>query len=96
MEEVSRYKKRHFLGVRLLGLISPGAGHLLGGRTLIGCLLLALWLFALSGLILRGRVLIAPEEITISTWSGHNISLLTIALLAWLFGNLSRPEARRD
>ncbi len=96
MEEVARYRRRHFLGARLLGLVAPGSGHVLGGRTLKGCVLLVIWFFALCGLLLRGRVLIAPEELASAGWSGIGVMLVVLGLLAWLTGNLSAPEARRD
>ena len=96
MEEVARYRKRHFLAARLFSLFAPGSGHVLGGRTIKGTLVLVGWLFAISGLILRGRVLIAPEEIVPAGWSGIGVFLIAIGSLSWLTGNLTTHEARRD
>jgi tetratricopeptide (TPR) repeat protein len=96
MEDVARYRKRHFLGARIMALALPGGGHVLGGRTWFGCALLVIWVFALCGLVLRGRVLISPEEMGPGSWPGMLLGLILLALLAWLGGNLSRHESRRE
>ena len=96
MEEVARYRKRHFLATRLRSLFVPGGGHVLGGRAIKGTLVLVGWMFAICGLVLRGRVLIAPEEIVSTGWSGIGVLLIGMGVLSWLTGNLTTHEARKD
>jgi hypothetical protein len=92
MAEVVGYHRRTYLATRLLTLVVPGAGHVVGGRSLLGALFLVGWGTAWAGLILRSRILVPPgfrqgTALTISL-----VLLLVLALATWLAANLSRQQ----
>ncbi|MFQ5876089.1 MAG: hypothetical protein ACE5JH_00120 [Acidobacteriota bacterium] len=95
MEEVARFRRRHFFGARTLGLLFPGGGHVLGGRTLMGTILMVLWASALAGLALRGRILVNPEQIAPAGGALAAVPALGVAVIAWLVGNFSSHERGR-
>ena len=95
MEEVVRYRRRVWIGERLLSLLLPGSGHVLGGRTWLGALLLTCWCGAWLGILLGGQLLVPSEAIT-TTDLGPIVALGTVALAVWLTGNLSTHEAERE
>ncbi len=95
MDEVTRYRKRVWIGERLLSLPLPGSGHVLGGRPCLGALLLVSWIGAWLGILLHGRMLVAPDAITASAVA-TSLLLGSLALVVWLVGNLSAHEAERD
>jgi len=95
MDEVVRYRRRVWVGRRLLSLPLPGSGHVLGGRPWLGALLLACWCGAWLGIVLRGQLLVPGDSLgaadlgVVSAFGGFG-------LLVWLFGNLSSQEAERE
>jgi tetratricopeptide (TPR) repeat protein len=92
MEEVVRFRRRHYLKTRVLGLVLPGSGHVLGGRPLFGALLLVLWVTAAAGFVLRSRLLVPPGVLTgVATTLGL-LLLTSVAALAWLGANLTRQD----
>ena len=92
MEEVVRHRRRVWVGERILSLALPGGGHVLGGRPLMGCLLLITWACAWMGLQLRDEFLV-PSEGLISGGLLTVAAIGTVALIAWLVGNLTAHEA---
>ncbi len=96
MDEVMRYRRRIFVGARLLSLALPGSGHILGGRVLLGTALLAGWSTAWVGLALRGRLMVTPESLSSASSPEALLPLLLLAFVAWLTGNLVSHEARGD
>ena len=93
MEEVVRFRRGHYLKTRVLSLLLPGSGHVLGGRPLAGAFCLVLWSTAWAGLILRSRLLVPPGILPgVATTLGL-LSFATIGLIAWLLANLTRQEA---
>lgn len=96
MDEVIRYRRRIFIGARLLSLVLPGSGHVLGGRVLLGIGLLAGWSAAWIGLGLRGRMMVTPESLAPASTPEALLPFLALAFLAWLAGNLVPHEAAGD
>jgi hypothetical protein len=92
MAEVMSYQRSIFFGTRLLSLVLPGGGHVVGGRPLFGSFLLAMWASAWSGLVLRGRLLVPPGFLQGTAVSFGLVILLALALAAWLGANLTRQE----
>ena len=95
MEEVVRYRRRVWIGERLLSLSLPGSGHVLGGRPWLGALLLASWCGVWIAILLRGQLLVPSEAITTADL-GPLVALGGFALAVWLVGNLSAHEAERE
>jgi tetratricopeptide (TPR) repeat protein len=91
--EVVRYRRRVFLRTRILSLVLPGSGQMMGGRALLGALLLAGWGIALGGFLLRRQLLAPPGRIESSVLAPGTAASLLIGLLVWLFANLTRQEA---
>ena len=92
MDEVVRHRRHAWIGERLLSLALPGGGHVLGGRPLLGLVLLVTWLGTWLSVHLRDEFLVPSEGIVV----GDLLSVAavgTLALLAWLVGNLTAQEA---
>ncbi len=92
MEEVLRHRRQVWIGERVLSLVLPGGGHVLGGRPLLGFMLLVTWFGTWLAVYLRDEFLVPSEGILASgllpmTAAG------SLALLAWLVGNLTAHEA---
>lgn len=96
MDEVMRYRRRIFVGSRLLSLVLPGSGHVLGGRVLLGTALLAGWSTTWVGFALRDRLMVTPESLASASGLATLVPLLLLAFLVWLTGNLATHEARGD
>lgn len=96
MDEVARYRRRAWLSERLLSLLLPGSGHVLGGRPLLGAILLAIWSVAWIGLALRGRLLVPPQWIAPADGPGSIMLAAGLAFGAWLLGNLSAHERTQE
>ncbi|MGH9796778.1 MAG: tetratricopeptide repeat protein [Candidatus Polarisedimenticolia bacterium] len=96
LEEVQRYRRRIFIGERILSLVLPGGGHVLGGRTVLGAALLSVWGIAWIGLPLRGDLLVSPLSLEPATGPGTLIGFLAAALAAWLLGNLTDHERAQE
>jgi len=95
MEEVVRHRRRVWVGERLLSLALPGGGHVLGGRALLGCVVLITWACAWMALQLRDEFLV-PSEGLISGGLLPVAAIGTVALVAWLVGNLTAHEAEPE
>jgi len=95
MEEVVRYRRRVWVGRRLLSLPLPGSGHVLGGRPWLGTLLLACWCGSWLGILLKDELLVPAEAITTGNL-GADAVLGSFGLLVWLIGNLSSQEAEKE
>jgi len=96
MQEVVRFRRGQYLKTRVLSLVLPGSGHVLGGRPLLGAVCLLLWATAWAGLILRTRLLVPPGILPgVATTMGL-LSLATVGLVAWLLANLTRQEAAEE
>jgi len=93
MEEVMRFRRGHYLRTRVLSLVLPGSGHVLGGRPLAGALCLVLWSTAWAGLVLRGRLLLPPGILPGVATTIALLTLATVGLVAWLLANLTRQDA---
>lgn len=93
MAEVVRHRRGVFWMTRVTGLVLPGAGHVLGGRPLLGAALLGLWEAAWIGWFLRGRLLVPPSLAHAPALAAGTAGLALVALCAWLVANLTRPEA---
>lgn len=95
MEQVVRHRRRVWIGQRVLSLALPGGGHIMGGRPILGALLLVVWSGAWLGLLLRDQLLVPSGEIGAT-------GLLSVAgpgaaaMLAWLLGNLSSHESAAE
>ena len=96
LEEVASYRRRVFVGTRLLSLLLPGSGHVLGGRVVLGGALLVAWAGAWIGLLLRGRLMVTPEAIAPAIAPETTVPLVALAFAAWLLGNMSSHEAFAD
>jgi tetratricopeptide (TPR) repeat protein len=92
LDEVTRYRRRVWISERLLSLLLPGSGQVLGGRALLGAFLLATWSVAWIGIALRGRLLVPPHWIAPADGPGSLMLAAILALGAWLYGNLSIQE----
>jgi tetratricopeptide (TPR) repeat protein len=92
MAEVVGYHRRTYLATRLLTLLLPGSGHVVGGRSLLGALFLVGWGAAWTGLILRSRLLVPPEFRQGTALTISLVTLLLLALFTWLAANLSRQQ----
>ncbi|HXU10384.1 MAG TPA: hypothetical protein VN898_00315 [Candidatus Binatia bacterium] len=92
MEEVVRHRRTVWIGERVLSLVVPGGGHIMGGRTLFGALVLVVWVAAWLSLLLRDQLLVPSVAI-----GGPGILSLAVpgiaAGLAWLLGNLTSHES---
>ncbi|HYV86755.1 MAG TPA: tetratricopeptide repeat protein [Patescibacteria group bacterium] len=92
MAQVVGYHRRTYLATRLLSLVLPGSGHVIGGRSLLGAFFLVGWGMAWTGLLLRSRLLVPPgfrqgTALTISL-----VMSLLLALITWLAANISRQQ----
>ena len=96
MAEVARYRRRVWLGARILSLALPGSGHLLGGRSLLGAALLMAWGTAWAGLLLGGGLLVAPQWIAPATGTGAMLPFIAMAAAVWLAGNISPHGPGQD
>ncbi|HEU4403581.1 MAG TPA: hypothetical protein VFT43_15895, partial [Candidatus Polarisedimenticolia bacterium] len=96
MGEVALFRRRVFLGTRVLSLALPGGGHVLGGRALLGSMLLMTWGAAWVGIVLRGRMLVSPEWIAPASGAMGLAVPAVLALTAWLAGNLTAHEKISD
>jgi tetratricopeptide (TPR) repeat protein len=96
MEAVVRFRRRHYLKTRVLSLVLPGSGHVLGGRALAGAVCLVLWSTAWAGLILRGRLLVPPDLLPGVATAIALLTLATVGLVAWLLANLTRQEEEEE
>jgi len=95
LEEVVRHRRHVWIGERLLSLGLPGGGHVLGGRPLLGSALLVTWFGTWLAVHLRDEFLVPSEGIL----AGGLLPVAaagTLALLAWLVGNLSAHEAETE
>jgi Tfp pilus assembly protein PilF len=96
MEQVLRYRRRVFIGQRVVSLVLPGSGHVLGGRPILGTAALAAWSVAWIGVALRGDLLVAPQRIAAAAGPAGVLPLLGLALAAWVAGNLTNAERGGD
>jgi hypothetical protein len=92
MEAVVRFRRSHYLKTRVLSLMLPGSGHVLGGRPLAGAVCLVLWTTAWAGLVLRGRLLVPPGVLPGVAATVGLLTLATVGLSGWLLANLTRQE----
>lgn len=95
MAEVVSYRRQSFLGMRLLSLVLPGGGHVIGGRTLLGALLLVAWATTLVRITLNGRLLGLPGNAGAGGAGELLILPIAIGLLTWLAANLTHQEQAR-
>jgi len=93
LSEVVAYRRRLFLETRLASLFLPGCGQVVGGRAVLGAVLLAGWGIVWSGLLLRGRFLAPPGAIEASALGPGAIVLGLLGIVVWLLANLTRQEA---
>jgi tetratricopeptide (TPR) repeat protein len=96
MEEVARFRRRVWISERLVSLALPGSGHVLGGRPILGALLLMAWSVAWIGLVLGGRLLVSPQWIAPADGPGYLVLPAGLAIMAWLLGNLSSHERNQE
>ena len=94
MAEVKHHKRQTFIGARIVSLLFPGGGHVLGGRVVAGTVLLVLRCTTWLRIILDGRLLVLPGNPTMSV-GGVVLMPLIIALAVWLTSNLSAQERSR-
>lgn len=95
MAEVVRYRRQGFLGMRMLSIVLPGGGHIIGGRPLVGALLLVAWATAWGHVVLGGRLLGLPGNAAAGNARELLILPIAIGLLAWLAANLTSQERLR-
>jgi tetratricopeptide (TPR) repeat protein len=95
MAEVVRYRRQSFLGMRLLSLILPGGGHVIGGRTLFGALLLAAWATTWVRISLDGHLLGLPGNASAGGTGNLLIVPIALGLLTWLAANLTAQDFAR-
>jgi Tfp pilus assembly protein PilF len=100
--EVERFERRTRGGRRLVSLVLPGAGHLLRGRTGLGCLLLLLWFATLVawmpgalaplermvGIDLRLDLLRGGPVPRFFSLNGTAVLAAVAAAMVWIAGNL--------
>ena len=95
MAEVVRYRRQSFLGMRLLSIALPGGGHVIGGRTLLGTLLLIAWATAWIRIALDGRLLGLPGDAGAGGAGELFILPIVLGLLTWLAANLTNQDQAR-
>lgn len=95
MAEVVRYRRQSFMGMRLLSLVLPGGGHVIGGRTLFGALLLVAWATTWIRISLDGRLLGLPGNAGAGGAGELLILPIAVGLLTWLAANLTNQEQAR-
>jgi tetratricopeptide (TPR) repeat protein len=95
MAEVVRYRRQSFLGMRLMSLVLPGGGHVIGGRTLFGALLLTAWATTWVRISLDGRLLGLPGNAGAGGAGELLIVPIAFGLLTWLAANLTNQEQAR-
>jgi tetratricopeptide (TPR) repeat protein len=93
--EVVRYRRQTVAGMRLLSLVLPGSGHVLGGRALLGALLLCGWATALVRIALDDRLLGLPGYAAARGHGDLLIAPIALGLIAWLGGSLTSQESHR-
>jgi len=89
LKEVARHARRLWIGERIVSLVLPGGGHVLGGRVLTGSLLVALWCTVWLGLGLWGRLLVMPGWVPPAGLSWAILPLAAAGGLVWLSANLT-------
>ncbi len=96
LQDVARHARRLWIGERLVSLVLPGGGHLLGGRVLSGALLITAWCTVWVSLALWGRLLV------MAGWlppAGASWAVLPVALvggIVWLSANLTARMRHGD
>ncbi len=96
MDDVARYRRRVFIGSRLLSLFLPGGGHVLAGRAIFGAVLITGWAAAWLGIALHDELMVNLEGLARQAIPATFFPLALLALLAWLLGNLTSHEASAD
>lgn len=95
MEEVVRHRRTVWIGERVLSLVVPGGGHVMGGRPMFGALLLVVWCAAWLSLLLRDQILVPSGAI--GGLGGLSLAAPGLAAaLAWLLGNLSSHDSVQE
>ena len=89
LREVERHARVVWIGERLLSLILPGGGHVLGGRVVLGGALLVAWSIVGLGVGLSGRLLVAPEWLATAAGPGAIAGLFCAGLIIWTVGNFT-------
>jgi Flp pilus assembly protein TadD len=90
--EVERHARGVWIGERLLSLVLPGGGHVLGGRVVLGGALLVVWSIVWLGVGLSGRLLVAPEWLATAAGPGAVAALFCAGLVVWAIGNFSSHQ----
>jgi hypothetical protein len=93
LAEVDSWERRGRIALRLLSLVSPGAGHAYAGRAVAGVLLGVAWYAALASAALLQTGTLSFAD---ATWElGGSLPLYgsaTIAILIWVVGNFTTPS----
>ena len=90
--EVQSWDQHQSWLFRLLSLVSPGAGHLYAGKTLLGILLVLPWYLVIAAVALAGRVLPVTEAPSALSrpWGPWVAAGLLVVL--WIVANRLRPD----
>ena len=90
--EVQSWDQHQSWLFRLLSVVSPGAGHLYAGKTLVGALLVLPWYLVIATAALGGRVLSVTEASSaLSKPWGLGVAAVLLVLL-WIVANRLRPD----
>jgi hypothetical protein len=93
--QITLYQWAIRIGRRLVGMLLPGTGHLLSGRTYRGIALLLAWCFFGLYLLLDGRLLDYPGRAVASGLGPLTWLAVGALAMVWLVGNLVRlPKFR--
>jgi tetratricopeptide (TPR) repeat protein len=96
MQDVARHARRLWIGARIVSLVLPGGGHILGGRLISGAILVGGWSMVWLCVILWGRLLVMPGWVAPAGLAWAMVPLAAGGLLIWLWANLATLKRRRD
>lgn len=93
LAEVESWVRRSRIALRLLALVSPGAGHGYAGSAVAGLLIGLLWYASLGGLALLQTGALPFTDVPVSlAGSLPTTAAAVVAALAWVIGNVSVPS----
>lgn len=92
LDQVDRFSRKWRRRVRAFTLILPGAGHLLGGKTIQGLLLLVAWLVPLTTLLLGPRLMLPASLPVLDLPAVTTIAAALLMVALWAAANVTVPR----